>query len=219
MPSKTHTALDALAQLVPGSAGGAAAAADGEPPSPWRAVLRSKGDLWLASCHDSVVRWTMAGVHFALEGTDEPWEGEGGAARRTDLVFIGLQLQEAEMRAELEACLLTDEEMAAYAATVARQRGGPGGSGGTVGATNPSLRFGLGAAVECNLGPDVGWTRGEVVAHDYREDAWDLARVVPYQVRLCPGNNHELDGMLIFAPMDEEIVIRAAGGASSAGTE
>jgi tetratricopeptide (TPR) repeat protein len=88
-----------------------------------------------------------------------------------------------------------------------------------LGGTNPGLRFGLGAAVECNLGTDVGWTRGEVVAHDYREDAWDLARVVPYQVRLCPGNNPELNGILICAPMDDDAVIRAAGGASAAGIE
>ena len=59
------------------------------------------------------------------------------------------------------------------------------------------LRFPLGAEVECNMGE--AWVPGKVVAHDYAEEGWD--RPAPYQVELA-------DGTRIFAPIDEDWVIR-----------
>ena len=50
------------------------------------------------------------------------------------------------------------------------------------------------------------------MTHDYSEEGWPDGQVVPYQVRLWPegadGNGGE-DGMLIFAPADNESCNRA----------
>jgi len=62
------------------------------------------------------------------------------------------------------------------------------------------LRFEIGTPVECNLGD--GWYKGVVVAHMYREAGWAPEEVAPYQVKLE-------DGSLIFAPHDEDEVIRS----------
>ena len=56
----------------------------------------------------------------------------------------------------------------------------------------------MGTSVECNVG-DETWMRGTVVALDYVEEGWD--QPAPYQVELE-------DGTLIFAPIDEDRVIR-----------
>ena len=64
------------------------------------------------------------------------------------------------------------------------------------------------------------------MARDYREDEWDEGVVAPYQVKLlpvdeCPSRGRdgtsELDGMMIFAPVDEDDVIRAPGGVGGDG--
>ena len=64
------------------------------------------------------------------------------------------------------------------------------------------------------------------MARDYREDEWEEGVVAPYQVKLfpvdgCPSRGRdgtsELDGMLIFAPVDEDDVIRAPGGGGGDG--
>ena len=87
-----------------------------------------------------------------------------------------------------------------------------GGSGNIL-HRNTRFRFDVGSRVECHLGAEVGgWTRGEVVAHDYSEEGWPDGQVAPYQVRLWPegaDGNGEEDGMLIFAPSDNESCIRA----------
>jgi len=59
-------------------------------------------------------------------------------------------------------------------------------------------RFAVGTAVECNVGPDL-WKRGTVVALDYAEEGWK--QPAPYQIKLD-------DGRLIFAPLDEDSVVR-----------
>ena len=96
-------------------------------------LLRSKGFFWLASRHDMAGTWSQAGgiMHHAAAGRwwaavppeqwpDDPlilteikqdW-AEPFGDRRQELVFIGQQLDEATLRAELDACLLTDEELA-----------------------------------------------------------------------------------------------------------
>ena len=45
--------------------------------------------------------------------------------------------------------------------------------------------------------------RGEVVALNYREDEWPEGQVAPYQIMLQTG-------ALIFAPLDEDRVVRKA---------
>lgn len=97
-------------------------------------VLRSKGTIWLATRPEDTILWSQAGTElvFDLVGTwwadtpvddwpDDPderatitnvWEDPHGD-RRQELVFIGLHMEHAPMIAELDACLLTDQELAA----------------------------------------------------------------------------------------------------------
>ena len=97
-------------------------------------LLRSKGYFWLASTpqhawlwHQAggIARYNMAGLFWqAVPSEQWPQEPELQEAimqswaepygdRRQELVFIGQQLDKTAMLAELEACLLTDAELAA----------------------------------------------------------------------------------------------------------
>jgi G3E family GTPase len=64
------------------------------------------------------------------------------------------------------------------------------------------LRFDLGERVACNTGE---WTPGVVVKHNYRESSWPAEKIAPYQIKLD-------DGRLIFAPIDDDRVIRLYDG-------
>jgi len=100
----------------------------------WGTVLRSKGLFWLASRHDQVGVWSQAGglgrtepggLWWAsvpqsewpdeldermavLEVWQEPW-----GDRRQEIVVIGMDLDKTKITADLDACLLNDEELAA----------------------------------------------------------------------------------------------------------
>lgn len=96
-------------------------------------LLRSKGYFWLASTPEyawlwhqagGIARYNMAGLFWqAVPAEQWPQEPELQEAiiqswaepygdRRQELVFIGQQLDKAAMLAQLEACLLTDDELA-----------------------------------------------------------------------------------------------------------
>ena len=96
-------------------------------------LLRSKGYFWLASTPEyawlwhqagGIARYNMAGLFWqAVPAEQWPQEPELQQAiiqswaepygdRRQELVFIGQQLDKAAMLAQLEACLLTDDELA-----------------------------------------------------------------------------------------------------------
>jgi G3E family GTPase len=94
----------------------------------WPGLLRSKGFFWLASRPTEAGFWSQAGQVVSIE-YGGPWtEGhtehnlspemllaeweEGVGEPRQELVFIGVELDEAELRAALDACLLTDTEFA-----------------------------------------------------------------------------------------------------------
>ncbi|MFL1490165.1 zinc metallochaperone GTPase ZigA [Pseudomonas antarctica] len=96
-------------------------------------LLRSKGFFWLASKHQDAGSWSQAGglMRHGFAGRwwrfvpksqwpqDEDsvaaimgnWQLSTGDCRQ-ELVFIGQNIDFSQMRAELDTCLLTDEEMA-----------------------------------------------------------------------------------------------------------
>jgi G3E family GTPase len=99
----------------------------------WDDLLRSKGYFWLASRHDMIGLWSQAGgsaeyrpVGFwwaaapksGWPDDEETWKAimkeweEPYGDRRQQLVYIGQNLPQEEMRAALENCLLTDQELA-----------------------------------------------------------------------------------------------------------
>jgi len=106
--------------------------------SEWAGVVRSKGYFWLASRPEFAGSWSQAGGacrHGAAgywwdavpQGhwpDDESYRAQITAKlhcangkyewgdRRQELVFIGMEMDETEIRANLDACLLTDAEMA-----------------------------------------------------------------------------------------------------------
>lgn len=96
-------------------------------------LLRSKGFFWLASKHQDAGSWSQAGglMRHGFAGrwwrfvpkSQWPQDEESVAAImgnwqlstgdcRQELVFIGQNIDFAQMRTELDACLLNDEEMA-----------------------------------------------------------------------------------------------------------
>lgn len=96
-------------------------------------VLRSKGLAWLASDHDEAGTWSQAGKVMSLEPAGSWWvladeselpdDPEFVAQlqatflpeigdRRQELVIIAQNMDETQLRAQLDACLLTDAEYA-----------------------------------------------------------------------------------------------------------
>ncbi|MFA4913116.1 MAG: zinc metallochaperone GTPase ZigA [Burkholderiaceae bacterium] len=102
--------------------------------SAWPGVIRSKGFFWLASHPMMAGSWSQAGAvarhgpagHWWVatpqaQWPDDPetvalirekWDDQVGDARQ-ELVLIGIDMDEPSLRARLNACLLTDAEMAA----------------------------------------------------------------------------------------------------------
>jgi G3E family GTPase len=99
----------------------------------WPGVVRSKGYFWLASRPTMVGSWSqagavvrheLAGLWWAAVPRDRwPQDEEGLAAIRArwddavgdaqqELVLIGIDMDEAALRARLDACLLNDTEYA-----------------------------------------------------------------------------------------------------------
>ena len=94
---------------------------------------RSKGFCWLATKHDFAAMWSQAGGSFRVEPAgrwwavaprerwpndpqsvawiDSKWEEPFGD-RRQEVVIIGVKLDEQHIRAMLDTCLLTNEELA-----------------------------------------------------------------------------------------------------------
>ena len=101
--------------------------------SEWPGVIRSKGFFWLASRPLYAGNWSQAGAVCrhgragrwwaavpreqwprepeALATITQHWDERVGDARQ-ELVLIGIGMDEAALRQRLDACLLTDHEMA-----------------------------------------------------------------------------------------------------------
>ena len=106
--------------------------------SEWEGVVRSKGFFWLASRATRAGSWSQAGgacrygvaglwwaavprEHWpadgeALAAIRKNWDPATGDARQ-ELVLIGIGMDEAALRARLDACLLTESEMRQGAAS------------------------------------------------------------------------------------------------------
>lgn len=112
----------------------------GDKEHPLARVIRSKGFCWLESHPSSRMYWSHAGKSMLLnyEGSwwgamtkgqlklmqkmaageyqrarKEDWD-DNCADRRQEIVFIGQRMNEDQIRALLDKCLLTDEEMGDY---------------------------------------------------------------------------------------------------------
>lgn len=101
--------------------------------SEWKGVIRSKGFFWLASHPTLAGSWSQAGAmarhnvaghwwaavpeeHWpsdpaSLAAIRKNWDNSTGDARQ-EIVIIGMDMNEAELIREFDACLLTDAEMA-----------------------------------------------------------------------------------------------------------
>mmetsp|Transcript_35671 Transcript_35671/g.114656 ORF Transcript_35671/g.114656 Transcript_35671/m.114656 type:complete len:474 (+) Transcript_35671:106-1527(+) len=139
-------------------------------------MYRMKGVLHLAHAEQ---RFVYHAVHMTFSGSfDEPWGDD--EPRESKMVFIGKNLDGEELAASFNRCLATPENMAAK---------------------EEALRFAVGEQVECRTGPDK-WSRGEVLARNYRDESMPPGMVSPYQVEL-------LDGGLIWTPLDCDSVVRS----------
>ena len=100
----------------------------------WRGILRSKGFFWVAADHRAAYEWAQAGgvssaipsgmwwasipqEHWGHPDGERPdqkpdWDERFGD-RCQLLVFIGQEMDEAKMRAKLDACLLDEKTAAA----------------------------------------------------------------------------------------------------------
>ena len=109
---------------------------------------------------------------------DESWtEGE---TRQSKLVFIGKNLDHAELKAAFAACAVTED---------------------TKTKKLKNLRFGVGDSVACNTGGS--FQKGTVISQMYREEGMPPGMVAPYQVKLDNGS-------LIYVPEDTEGFVKKA---------
>jgi hypothetical protein len=126
-------------------------------------------------------KFVYQGVHTVLYLDFVDEEWSEGEERVNKLVFIGKNLDREELMAGFAACLATP-------ALLEKKR--------------EALRFAVEDHVECKVGGR--WRKGEVVAQIYREEGMAPGLVAPYQVKLK-------DGDLIYAPADDDDVVRRVG--------
>lgn len=101
--------------------------------SEWKGVIRSKGFFWLASNREFAGSWSQAGAmarhgvagywwaavpdeHWpedqnSRDTIERNWDDLTGDARQ-EIVLIGMDMNQADLTAQFDACLLTDDEMA-----------------------------------------------------------------------------------------------------------
>ena len=90
-------------------------------------VLRSKGFAWSAGNNDNAVEWSSAGLSAELKPgprwltvsvPEEKWpkqaqrfKGRAQGDRRTEIVFIGSNMVEAEVRKALDGALVNRDDI------------------------------------------------------------------------------------------------------------
>ena len=102
-------------------------------------VIRSKGLFWLASRPDEALSWSQAGGSLTADSAgvwwcsmpmdqrmryevfldnqeeiESHWDKTFGD-RKSELVIIGIEMNQEQLRAELDACLCNEEELAQWA--------------------------------------------------------------------------------------------------------
>jgi len=144
-------------------------------------MFRMKGVISVAHASQ---RYVYQGVHMLFQGMfddDHVWGTD--EIRESKLVFIGKNLDKAALTDGFKACLETPERVAEKI---------------------KQLRFKIGDKVQCKTGLDKNsWSTGEVVAIMYRDNSMPPGVLAPYQVKLDKGD-------LIYAPLDDDVIIRAA---------
>jgi len=103
-----------------------------------------------------------------------------GETKESKLIFIGKNLNHSELRKSFNDCVVTEEFIKKEL---------------------ESLRFAVGDRVECNA--QDGWQSGTISKLFYRNEGMPPGFVAPYQIELD-------DGVFIYAPMDDDRVIKAA---------
>eukprot|EP01052_Picozoa_sp_SAG31_P040670 SAG31_NODE_5947_length_2245_cov_2.179404_1_plen_533_part_00 len=182
-------------------------------------LVRSKGVFWLATRSEIAGEWQHAGAMYRFTH-GQRWGGPKSGPRRQELVLIGPGLDTVSLMQELDKCLLTDEEMSTkhHLRVFAL---GPDETDETAYFNwwrtiedtfqpfemdccdgSHGYRFPIGSRVLCNCG---NWLIGTVIAHNWREEDWPLDQCAPYQVNLDVNGGH-----LIYAPVDDDSVIRRA---------
>jgi G3E family GTPase len=179
-------------------------------------VVRAKGLVWMANYMDQLGHWqqgmaSLAGRHCRVTydkawstsqrqpNSEHPW-----GDRRTEFVVIGQDMDHDAMRAALEMCLMTDNEMAAYNEIFSKvqppwlKKQLPKGENPEPGPVpTDTLTYKVGDKILCNCGV---WTKGEIVAFWFRDEWWSTGSYAPYQVKI--------DGGLIYVPFDKSTFIR-----------
>lgn len=72
-------------------------------------VVRAKGFLWLSTRDEAAVLLSQAGPSLSIERAGE-WDEEYGV-KKTELVLIGVGMDQQAITEDLECCVLTEEEM------------------------------------------------------------------------------------------------------------
>ena len=140
-------------------------------------LYRMKGVLAIKFAEEKFV---YQAVHMIFNGNfdEEKWQPD--EKRCSKLVFIGKNLNHAELKAGFDACIATPEQQEKK---------------------KKAMRFAIGDRVSCNTGG--GWQPGAVATLMYRDEYMPPGMVAPYQVKLDSGG-------LIYAPQDTDELIRKA---------
>ena len=150
-------------------------------------LLQEKGnDLYrmkgVLSVDGADQKYVYHAVHMIFQSDfTDPW---GDEPRGCKLMFIGKNLDPVALKASFNLCLANEEN---------RKR------------RLDALRFTVGDAVECNVGRNK-WAKGKVVKLRYRDESFPPGLFAPYQIQLDKSEG----GDLIYAPCDEQDVIRAS---------
>lgn len=124
-------------------------------------------------------RFMFQAVHMIFNGEFDE-PWEEAEERESKFVFIGKNLDHEELKKGFESCILTPELLENKI---------------------KALRFRLGDKVECMTND--GWEQGKIVNIMWRdEESMPAGMAMPYQIKLA-------DGTLIYAPFDDDEIIRA----------